>query len=125
MGRRVATNRTLSAAQNVRGVVAGGKLPPTTHPATPAVALGLAVGTSHENRRRQASLNFAQKTLGPQMMQHLKTTPALRVLLNNWLSARASGKNHHAETMALAQAVASEVNQPELTARILQELGNQ
>jgi hypothetical protein len=121
-GRTIATKRTLGAAQNVRGVIAGGKLGSQTHPATAAVGQGLAIGTSAESRDRKDNLDFAEKTLGPEMMAHVKKTPSLRPLLNNWLSSKASGSGTAEATRALAQAIATEVNQPDLADRIAQEL---
>jgi hypothetical protein len=125
VGRNVATKRTLGAAQNVRGVVAGGKLGPSTHPATDAVARGLAMGTIAQDRDRKANLDFAEKTLGPDMMAHVKKTPSLRPLLNNWLSSKASGSGADETARALAQAIATEVNQPDLADRIFAELQGQ
>jgi hypothetical protein len=125
VGRNIATKRTMGAAENVRGVVAGGKLGSQTHPATAAVGAGLAIGTSAENRDRKANLDFAEKTLGPAMMGHVKKTPSLRPLLNNWLSSKASGSGADETARALAQAIATEVNQPDLADRIFAELQGQ
>lgn len=122
VGRRFAESRTKSAASNVRGVVAGGKLPSKTHPAMKHVGRGLAVGTGVQNERRKESLNFAEKTLGKETLDHIKATPALRPLLMNWVSAR-GGDEEAGATWALALAISDELNRPDLVDRIVEELG--
>jgi hypothetical protein len=71
---------------------------------------------------RQEDLKHAENVVSPKVMEHIKKSPNTRGLLNEWLKARASGEGAEEATTALAQAIAAEVQKPELAGRIADEL---
>jgi hypothetical protein len=71
---------------------------------------------------RQEALRHAENVVSPKVMEHIKKSANTRGHLNDWLRARESGQDVEGATLALAEAIAKEVQKPELVGRIAQEL---
>lgn len=79
---------------------------------------GRQTATVANNRERQ--LERAEKVLSADVLNHAKRTPELRVPLNNWLKS-----GDQKDRRALADAIAKNLNVPQMAGRIYEELGGQ
>jgi hypothetical protein len=128
-GRNIAGRALMS--RPVQGYLGNQLMPPgTTRAGRIAGSVGRPLATAAIKTRedtlkrtRAESLKHAENVVSPQVMDHIKKSPATRGLLNDWLKARHAGNADEA-TQVLAAAIVKElkIDDPSVYDRIISEL---